>query len=63
MWQKIVVEMFILLSILAKLVRTCSVFIVFIGLAGLVKPSHLSMFSHAAKWSREQGFSVFHAQL
>ncbi|ABO68780.1 IS982 family transposase (plasmid) [Geobacillus thermodenitrificans NG80-2] len=48
---------------LRKLVRILQRFRCFQRACGLGEVPHLSTFSRAAKWFREQGFPVFHAQL
>lgn len=48
---------------LRKLVRVPQRSRCFQRVCGLGEVPHLSTFSRAAKWFREQGFSVFHAQL
>ena len=48
---------------LRKLVRVLQRFRCFQRACGLGEVLHLSTFSRAAKWFREQGFPVFHAQL
>ncbi|MED4988796.1 transposase [Parageobacillus toebii] len=48
---------------LRKLVRVLQRFRCFQRACGLREVPHLSTFSRAAKWFREQGFPVFHTQL
>nr|WP_278342925.1 transposase [Parageobacillus thermoglucosidasius] len=48
---------------LRKLVRILQRFRCFQRACGLGEVPHLSTFSRAAKWFKEQGFPVFHAQL
>jgi hypothetical protein len=48
---------------LRKLVRVLQRFRCFQRVCGLGEVPHLSTFSRAAKWFREQGFPIFHAQV